>query len=80
MHFSVKIIPYKGLQLYLAIIPEEYNIIFIVIVKMTMGNSADEILLQIKEKAVKPSSSIYWHFLHAFFCGTNSLSMEQSVI
>lgn len=41
LHFSVKIvIPYKGLQLCLAIIPEEYNIIFIVIVKMTMGNSA----------------------------------------
>lgn len=41
LHFSVKIIiPYKGLQLCLAIIPEEYNIIFIVIVEMTMGNSA----------------------------------------
>lgn len=41
LHFSVKIIiPYKGLQLCLAIIPEEYNIIFIVILEMTMGNSA----------------------------------------
>lgn len=46
---------------------------------MTMGDSADEILLQIKEKAVKPSSSIYWHFLHAFSRRTNSLPMEQSV-
>lgn len=46
---------------------------------MTMGDSADEILLQIKEKAVKPSSRIYWHFRHAFSCRTNSLQMEQSV-
>lgn len=46
---------------------------------MTMGDSADEILLQIKEKAVKPSSRIYWHFRHAFSCRTNSLPMEQSV-
>lgn len=46
---------------------------------MTMGDSADEILLQIKEKAVKPSYSIYWHFLHAFSCRTNSLPMKQSI-
>jgi len=46
---------------------------------MTMGDSADEILLQIKEKAVKPSCSIYWRFLHAFSCRTNFLPMEQSI-
>lgn len=43
------------------------------------NGSADEILLQIKEKAVKPSCSIYWRFLHAFSCRANFLPMEQSI-